>query len=332
MSDVIFGESYSLLEKPENRFVVTAIEDSNVRTSVLVQAAEVGIRRLDRYLFPQSIIGRNTFISFVNKLLKERMSAKPIKRKDVFSFLLDAKDPETQQGLGMAEIGAESTTMIVAGSDTSSTAISSTFFYLLHNPECYQKVVDEVRFVFTSHEDVRLGPLLNSCTYLRACIDESMRMSPPAAVAPWREVLEDGVTIDGHFIPRGCDVGTAIYAIHHSAAYYPDPFTYAPERWCAESAPGIKAPSVVLAQSAFNPFSVGPRGCVGKGLAMVELMLTMATVLCRFDMKLADGPGGLVGAGRAGDEYGRHRENEYQLEDHITAAKNGPLVQFRPRV
>ncbi|RDL30473.1 Cytochrome P450 [Venustampulla echinocandica] len=332
MSDVIFGESYALLEKPDNRFVIKAIEDSNIRTSVLVQAAEIGFRRLDRYLFPEAIIARNKFISFVSGLLKERMAAKPIKRPDVFSFLLDAKDPETQQGLGMAEIGAESTTMIVAGSDTTSTAIASSFFYLMHNPECYQKAAAEVRSVFASHEDVHLGPALNSCVYLRACIDESMRMSPPAAVAPWREVLEGGVTIDGHFIPRGCDVGTSIYAIHHNAAYYPEPFTFSPERWCVEPPAGsLKAPSVVLAQSAFNPFSIGPRGCVGKGLANTELMLTMATMLSRFDIKLADGPEGIIGCGNSDAEYGRHRVNEYQLDDHITAAKNGPIVQFRSR-
>ncbi|KAG9235155.1 cytochrome protein [Amylocarpus encephaloides] len=332
MSDVIFGESYALLEKPQNRFVVEAIETSNVRTSVLIQAAEVGIHRLDRYLFPQSIIARNKFIKFVNGLLRERMSAKPIKRQDVFSFLLDAKDPETQEGLGMAEIGAESTTMIVAGSDTTSTAIASTFFYLMHHPECYHKALNEVRSAFASHEDVGLGSALNSCIYLRACIDESMRMSPPAAVAPWREIVGAKVTIDGQSIPRGCEVGTGIYAIHHNAAYYPNPFGYRPERWCAESAPGVKADSVVLAQSAFNPFSIGPRGCVGKGLAMTELMLTMAMMLSRFDLELVKGPERMAGCGNENEEFGRHREKEYQLFDHITAAKNGPVIQFRPRI
>lgn len=217
------------------------------------------------------------------------------------------------------------------GSDTSSTAIASTYFYLMRNPECYAKAVAEVRSIFETHEDVHIGPTLSSCVYLRACIDESMRMSPPAAVAPWREVLGEGVTIDGHFIPAGYDVGTAIYAIHHNANYYPEPHAYKPERWLAESAPGVKAPSAVLAASAFNPFSIGPRGCVGKGLAMTELMLTFATMLSRFDVQISEGPQGLVGGGKKEDEFGRHRDGEYQLYDHVTAVKNGPIVQFRPR-
>jgi hypothetical protein len=115
MSDVIFGEAYNLIDDPAHRNIVDAIERSNVRTSVLIQAAELTTHRIDRYLFPDAIKGRNLFIGFVNKLLKSRMNTKPLKRKDVFSFLLGAKDPQTQEGLGMAEIGAESTTMIVAG-------------------------------------------------------------------------------------------------------------------------------------------------------------------------------------------------------------------------
>jgi cytochrome P450 len=115
MSSIIFGESFDLIGSPEHREIVQSIEDSNVRTGVLLQAGELATRRLDRKLFPQAILGRNFLIRFVNKLLKNRMSAKPLKRKDVFSFLLDAVDPETKQGFTPAEIGAESTTMIVAG-------------------------------------------------------------------------------------------------------------------------------------------------------------------------------------------------------------------------
>lgn len=115
MSDVIFGEAFNLLEKAENRFVVDCIEKSNVRTGVLLQSAKIGTRKMDYILFPEAIRGRNLFIGFVNKLLHRRMKSEPLKRNDVFSFLLDAVDPETQQKLGIAEIGAESTTMIVAG-------------------------------------------------------------------------------------------------------------------------------------------------------------------------------------------------------------------------
>ena len=330
MSDVVFGEAFDLLEKPENRFVPECIEGSNVRTSVLVQAAELSTRRLDRYLFPQAILARNRFIGFVSRLLKARMSAAPLKRRDVFSFLLSAKDPETQQSLSMAEIGAESTTLIVAGSDTSSTAIASLFFYLTRNPAAYSRAVAEVRAAFPISSSVQMGPALNSCTYLSACIDESLRLSPPAASALWREVCTDRAIIDGHALPTGVDVGTCIYSIHHNARYFPAPFTFQPERWLATEDDGAqKAPSVMLAQSAYTPFSIGPRSCIGKGLARVELMLTMASVLKRFDVAALTSEERRVGEGGQGGGIGRERVGEFQLYDHITCKKEGPVVQFR---
>ena len=157
-------------------------------------------------------------------------------------------------------------------------------------------------------------------------------MSPPAGSSLWREVCGPGVVIDGQPIPVGCDVGTCIYSIHHNAAYYPDPFLYRPERWLKSTTDGItdeKAAGVQLAQSAFNPFSIGARSCIGKGLANAELMLAMATLLTRFDFRVADGEAGYIGEGLEGAEFGRHRKGEYQLYDHVTAGKNGPMVQFR---
>ncbi|PIG83070.1 cytochrome P450 [Aspergillus arachidicola] len=322
MSSIIFGESFDLIGSPKNREIVKCIEDSNVRTGVLSQAGELSTRRLDRWLFPQAIQGRNAFIRFVNILLKKRMSAKPLKRHDAFSFLLDAVDPETQQGFTPAEIGAESTTMIVAGSDTSSTAIASTFFYLCRNREWYEKAKEEVRAAFPGPDDVALGPALNNCVILRACIDESLRMSPPASSSLWREVLDHGVTIDGRVVPRGYDVGTCIYAIQHNPDYYPEPFEYRPDRWL-DPVPE----KVQLARSAFSPFSIGPRSCLGKGLAWTELMLTMAYMLSKYEFRSALGEDEKVGGGDEAMGAGRQREGEYQLRDHVTAAKDGPIVQ-----
>lgn len=133
--------------------------------------------------------------------------------------------------------------------------------------------------------------------------------------------------VDGEFIPAGCDVGTSIYSIQHSAEYFSAPFTFCPERWIVGES-GATQESVALASSAYVPFSSGPRGCVGKGMAMTEMMLTMAVVLYRLDLKIAkgDSAGGMPDA-----EWGRHRPNEFQLKDHVTAARDGPMLHFRER-
>lgn len=216
------------------------------------------------------------------------------------------------------------------GSDTTSTVLAAFFFYLSHNPAAYKNAVTEIRLQFTSISDLQDRTKLSSCTYLRACIDESMRMAPPIASALFREVESGGAVIDNDLLPAGYDIGTCIYSIHHNPAYYPDPFVFSPERWLIHQDKSNRE-EVKRAQSGFTPFSIGPRGCIGKSLAMMELVSVLTHVLYRFDFKLAEGKEGGLGEGRPGAEWGRHRAKEFQLYDHLTAAKKGPVLQFRAR-
>lgn len=250
-------------------------------------------------------------------------------RKDFFYYLLNARDPETGKGFSPPELWGESNLLIIAGSDTTSTALASAFFYLVHNPEKLAVCKQEVRATFTDVEDIHSSPTLNSCTYLRAVIDEAMRLSPPVGGVLPREVLHGGIDIDGIHFPEGVVVATPHYTLHHNPAYYPSPFAFIPERWIAGSSAEVTKDSVALAQSAFCPFSVGPRGCIGKGLAYSELMTSLARVLFTYDMKLAEGTS--VGEGRPELEWGRQRKEEYQLRDSFTSLKDGPYVQFRER-
>ena len=174
-----------------------------------------------------------------------------------------------------------------------------------------------------------MGASLASCTYLRACIDESLRMSPPVGSSLWREVRHGGTTVDSLDIPAGCEVGVPIYSIHHDGRYFTDPLVYKPERWLVDDGSGQ---SIERARSVFNPFSIGMRSCLGKGLAQTEMMLTIATILFLGDFKFAQGDIGQVGRGKLGASDGRDRVNEYQLYDHVTSQKHGPFLQFARRV
>lgn len=199
----------------------------------------------------------------------------------------------------------------------------------MHNQDELAQLLTEVRSTFASIELIRSGPLLNSCTYLWACVDEALRLSPPALGLLPREVLAGGIDIDGHYFPEGTVVGTLIYTIHHNEEYYNNPFAYNPSRWIAGSGKSVTAQSVALARSAFCPFSIGPRGCIGKGFAYMELMLGLARLVWMYDMRLS--PGSTVGEGDPAFEWGRRRRGEYQLKDTFAATRNGPLVEFRAR-
>ena len=222
---------------------------------------------------------------------------------------------------------------IIAGSDTTSTAMAATLFYLVRHPHALKKVTEEIRAKFDDVEAICHGPALGSCTYLRACIDEAMRLSPSVGGILPREVLPGGITVEGENIPAGTVIGTPHYTIHHNDAYYPSPFDYVPERWLVGAINPLSGrptteEEVALAQSAFCPFSIGPRGCIGKGLAYVEMTNTLARTMYLYDMRKAVG---IVdpGEGKPGNEWGRHRPGEFQLVDTFTSAKNGPMVEFR---
>lgn len=203
------------------------------------------------------------------------------------------------------------------------------FYYLSRNSEAYTKVCAEVRSIFSSAEEIRTSRKLTSCLYLRACLDESLRMSPPVGGALWRKVCKGGVTLSGQTIPQGYDVGVGIYAIQHNPIYYPDPFTYTPERWIVGW--NTTTESVDLARSAFSAFSIGPVGCVGKNLAYLELMVTMARVLWTLDIRDMTDAELEAPMKKYLSKYKDHSKSEYRLRDRFTSWKDGPMLSFRAR-
>ena len=174
-----------------------------------------------------------------------------------------------------------------------------------------------------------MGPQLTSCHYLRAVLDESMRLSPGVGGVLPREVLPGGLQVKAHHFPEGTVVVTCHYSIHHNEAYYPDPFIFKPSRWIADSDNDTTSSSVELAKSAFCPFSIGPRGCIGKAMAYAEMSILLARVVWLFDMRLKEGS--TLGEGNPALGKGRTRRNEFQLYDKFVSMTDGPLVEFKMR-
>ncbi|VBB80976.1 Putative cytochrome P450 E-class, group I [Podospora comata] len=335
LGDLCFGKAFHMLDRPDNRYAVDLVGVAAQRHLLCGTMPIVNKLSLDKILFHKIAAGRAKYMAYSRQQLTERTAlGDETDRRDFFYHLLKARDPETGQGFTTPELWGESNLLIIAGSDTTSTAMAATLFYLVRNPAALAKVTNEIREKFSSLEDIQLGPVLNSCHYLRACIDEAMRLSPSVGGLLPREVLAGGMTIDGEMVPEGTIVGTPHYTIHHNANYYPEPFAYKPERWIAspgiEKEAGVREQEVALAQSAFCPFSIGPRGCIGKGLAYVEMSITLARVLYMYDLRRAVGVED-PGEGKPGAEMGREKPSEFQLVDTFTSLKNGCMVEFRRR-
>lgn len=332
MLDIIYSTKSDMVNKADNRPLLDAIAISNIRVGTMIPLHRYKGSYLDFILFRSAIKARYEFIGFIRKLLDEKANEtkSPTQRKSIYDILMSSRDGE---GLTPIEIAAESTNLIVAGFDTTATSISACLFYLSRYPTIYEKVTTEIRSQFSSIEDIRSKTKVNTCSYLRACLTESMRMAPAISASPFREVESGGVIVDGQALPAGCDVGTGIYAIQHNDRYYADPFLFRPERWIVGSQEeGLSCKEDVdAAQNAFMAFGKGSRICIGRPLAFQESMTFMAMMLYLFDFRVADGQAGKLGGGVLGAEFGRHRPDEYQLFDHVTAVHEGPMLQFRKR-
>ena len=154
-------------------------------------------------------------------------------------------------------------------------------------------------------------------------------MSPPISGTLWREVCPGGLRIDDEFVRAGVDVGVNPYALHHNEDIYPESYVYKPERWIVSERNSKEA--VEAARLAFSPFSLGPRVCAGRNMAYMEIADAIATTIWYTDFRRAEGPLGSVSAGEKGGRDGRHREHEFQLQEHITCSHTGPFLQFRER-
>ncbi|KAL8981373.1 MAG: hypothetical protein Q9205_003823 [Flavoplaca limonia] len=252
-------------------------------------------------------------------------------RKDMFHYLFHAKDPLTGgPGYTRAELRVETSLLVIAGSDTTSTVIPAMFFYMTRNPRIYEKLTSEIRKTFHNVGEIHSGPQLSSCRYLRAFIDETMRLNPPVAGDLTREVLAGGIAVEDQYLPEGTVVGVSFYALHHNEATFPDAFHFQPERWIAAEQKEVSAPvNIAAVESGFTPFSMGPRGCPGKNLAYLEMSITMAKVLYLYDVKAMEGSD--LGAGRPDQIWGRQNKEHYQTCDRFMSTRKGPIVNFRRR-
>lgn len=262
-----------------------------------------------------------------DRTLLEQRKANSGSRKDFFHYLYNAIDPDTgERGFSLDELYGECESLIIAGADTASVVISALFFYLARKPEIQNRLAQEVLTAFADSSQIRSGEALQSCIYLRAVIQEALRMTPPVSAEPSREVLDGGTIVDGHFFSSGVNISTGFYCLSYNQDIFPQPFEFRPERWMAEHS---SAESIELAENGFCAFSHGSRGCPGKNLAWLEMKLSIAKVIHNFEIK-PDATND-IGGGCVNGRAGRQTVEQYQTYDAFVSLREGPMVHFKRR-
>jgi cytochrome P450 len=194
---------------------------------------------------------------------------------DLLSMLLLARD---EDGYYMADnqVRDEMVTLFAAGHETTSNALSWTWYLLSQHPEVEVKLHREVDKVLNGRlptlEDLPILP------YTEMVLKESLRLYPPAWTLNARQAVED-TPVGEYLIPKDRLVFVTPYVMHRRPEYFPEPERFDPERFSPEN-------EKKLPRYAYIPFGAGPRVCIGNSFAMMEAHLILATIASRFRLEL----------------------------------------------
>ncbi len=206
----------------------------------------------------------------VYRIIAERRQAGR-DQSDLLSMLLSARDDETGAGMTDRQLRDEILTMLLAGHETTSLALSWTYYLLSQHPDVESSIAAEVDRVIGD------GPPafahLERLTCTRRTIEESLRLYPPAWAFSRRALGED--EIGGYRVARGSLVFLVPFVVHRRPKLWPDPDRFDPGRFAPEH-------ESARPRFAYIPFGGGPRGCIGSQFAMMEAQLIVAAIAQRY--------------------------------------------------
>ncbi|MCC7537221.1 MAG: cytochrome P450 [Deltaproteobacteria bacterium] len=215
----------------------------------------------------------------VFRMIRERRAGSGAAPDDLLQSLVTARDVEGDGGeLGETEIRDQLVTLFLAGHETTSHALTWTWYLLSQNPEVERTLHAELDGVLGGRDPGFAD--LPRLPYTEQVVKESMRLYPPVYLIA-RRAAED-LEMGGYSVPKGSEIVAWVYHTHRDPRWYPEPGVFRPERFTAEN-------EGRLPKLAYAPFGGGPRACIGKSFAMMESRLLLATIARRFRLELVPG-------------------------------------------
>ncbi|KAK8123915.1 hypothetical protein PG999_003833 [Apiospora kogelbergensis] len=289
IGDLGFGSPFGGLENatyhPWVRMITGAIRNGGIVSAIMSVGASPVVQLMSKYGGMRS---RDQHQNLTRQKLLQRMEL-GAERPDFIEGLIRKKD---ELDLDMFKLQMNASILIIAGSETTATLLSGATFLLLTNPAALEKLTHEVRSTFADDADITLSSV-GSLSYMLACLNESLRRYPPVVIGLPRLAPQGGATVAGHFVPEGTRVAVWHYAISHDPRLWTDPHGFHPERFLGD--PRFRGDAL----DAMQPFSLGPRNCIGKNLAYAEMRLILAKIIFNFDMRIADESRGWLDGQRA---------------------------------
>ncbi|KAL9025019.1 MAG: hypothetical protein Q9196_006084 [Gyalolechia fulgens] len=303
MGDLTFGHSFGMLDTKEQHWAI----------KILNQGMSVIGLHLPMWLFrvmvaiPGGQKDVKSMLKYAQDEMLSRWKTEP-KLPDVMSHLFAPykNNNKTWDDEAINLMAGESHLLINAGSDTTRTTLASALFELAKHPE-YAKKLREVLalHVSPSPDGEILHEQISTIELLDGVIWEALRLFPPNPSHPTRVTPAEGATIAGRFVAGGTQVMAPQYVIGRDESIYPRATEFIPERW-------YSSPDLVKDRKATAPFSMGPYNCIGRPLAMMNVRVTLARIIMRYDLRFAP------------DRIDPMAEFEEGMSDHFTL-QPGPL-------
>jgi cytochrome P450 len=258
--EVIMRAVFGVHEQAElthMRKVLLDLLDWTMKPSRFLRLAVLSPAQLERHA-PLRAVLQPVDDALLGEIAKRRQADDLDEREDILSLLLSARDADGE-GLSDRELRDELLTLLLAGHETTATALGWAFERLLRHPDALDRAT----------EDARTG----DGSYLDAVGKEILRMRPVLPIVVRR--LREPVTIGGHDLPAGVDVAPCIYLVHHREDLYPEPDAFRPERFL-----GVKPGTYT-----WLPFGGGVRRCIGAAFAQFEMTVVLGAVLRSVDLR-----------------------------------------------
>ena len=219
---------------------------------------------------------RKRWTQFVAMLMAERRAAgkqEGAPPSDLFDLMGAARDPETGEAFTDEQLGDQVATMILAGHETTATALFWSLYLLALDPATQEQLAAEVKAATVD------GALdIERLKFTRAVVDETMRLYPPAFLIARAAGAAD--TIAGMPVKKNDIVLIAPWLLHRHEKHWRDPTAFIPTRFMPPAPPPDRF--------AYLPFGVGARVCIGAHFALVEATLALAKMISAFKVELID--------------------------------------------
>ncbi len=194
---------------------------------------------------------------------------------DLLSMLMQVSHEDNNSQMSDRQLRDEVVTLLFAGQEALAVVLSWTLILLSLHPEVQTKLLTELNEVLGDRcPSVADLPNLR---YTESIIKEAMRLYPPVAVMP-RIAIQD-YEIDGYKVPAGCTVLISAWTMHRHPHFFEEPDTFNPDRWANDL-------EKQLPRGVYFPFGNGPRICIGKSFAQMEMVLIIATIAQKYQLTL----------------------------------------------